>query len=130
MRIGYAIGHPGTIRALAPHRLQFNLNNPGLHAAIAALDDHAFVLESVELNAQSREAIIREMPRFGGTPVPSQAGFVWIDFKRETGPIRRALDEQDVFVRTYGHSPNHLRISTGTQGNMDRLFAALEIAVG
>jgi histidinol-phosphate aminotransferase len=130
MRIGYAIGHPGTIRALAPYRLQINLNNPGLHAAIAALDDHAFVLESVELNAQSREAIIREMPRFGGTPVPSQAGFVWVDFKRETGPIRRALDEQDVFVRTYGHSPNHLRISTGKQGDMDRLFAAMEIAVG
>jgi len=130
MRIGYAIGHPGTIRALAPHRLQFNLNNPGLHAAIAALEDHAFVLESVRQNAQSREAIIREMPHFGGTPAPSQAGFVWVDFKRETAPIRRALAEQGVLIRTYGHSPEHLRISTGRPEDMDRLFAAMEIAVG
>jgi histidinol-phosphate aminotransferase len=69
------------------------------------------------------------MPRFGGTPVPSQAGFVWVDFGRDTGPIRRALARQDVLVRTYDHSPNHLRISTGRPEDMDRLFTAMEIAV-
>ena len=130
MRIGYAIGHPETILRLALHGLEINLNNPGLHAAIAALDDHAFVRESVRLNAQSREAITREMPRFGGTPVPSQAGFVWVDFGRDTEPIRLALAEQNVFIRTYDHSPNHLRISTGRPEDMDRLFSAMERAVG
>ncbi len=128
MRIGYAIGHPETIRALAPYRLSLNLNNPGLHAAIAALDDHAFVLESVRLNAQSREAIYNEIPRFGGTPVSSQAGFVWIDFNRETRPIERALADRNVFVRTYRHSPQHLRISTGRPEDIDRLFRAMEEA--
>lgn len=86
--------------------------------------------ESVRLNAASRRAIIEEMPRFGGTPVLSQAGFVWVDFGRETEPLRRALAEEQVYVRTYGHSPEHLRISTGTPADMERLFAAMERAVG
>lgn len=126
MRIGYAIGHPDTIMQLAPFQLSINLNNPGLHAAIAALKDHSFVRESVRMNARSREAIFREMPRFGGTPVPSQAGFVWIDFGRETEPIRQALADRNVFVRTYDHSPRHLRISTGRPEDMDWLFRAME----
>jgi len=126
MRVGYAIGHPDTIAALAPYGLSINLNNPGLHAAIAALQDHDFVRESVRLNARSREAIIREMSRFGGTPVPSQAGFVWIDFGREAESIARALVDRHVFVRRYDHSPQHLRISTGRPQDMDRLFRAME----
>ncbi|MFC1629401.1 pyridoxal phosphate-dependent aminotransferase [Gemmatimonadota bacterium] len=130
MRIGYAIGHPDTIVQLAPFRLSINLNNPGLYAAIAALKDHDFVRESVVMNARSREAIIREMPRFGGTPGPSQAGFVWIDFGRETEPIQRALADRNVFLRTYGHSPQHLRISTGRPEDMDRLFQAMEEITG
>lgn len=130
MRIGYAVGHRSTIGTLAPHRLAINLNNPGLHAAIAALQDRAFVEESVKLNAQSRARITREIVRFGGRPVESQAGFVWVEFDTETGPIRRALEEHHVYVRTYGHSPKHLRISTGTERDMDRLFDAMEKVVG
>jgi histidinol-phosphate aminotransferase len=126
MRIGYAVAHPDTIEKLSPHRLSINLNNPGLHAAIAALGDRAFVDESVRMNARSRDAIAREMPRFGGRPVPSQAGFVWVAFDRETRPIRRALAGEHVYVRTYSHSPRHLRISTGTASDMERLFEAME----
>jgi len=126
MRIGYAVAHPETIRALSPHRLSINLNNPGIHAAIAALKDQAFVDETVRLNAESRGAIQREMPRFGGRPVPSQAGFVWVAFDRETRPIREALAAEHVYVRMYSHSPKHLRISTGRPQDMDRLFGAME----
>lgn len=129
LRIGYAIAHPELIERMAPHKLAINLNNPGLHAAIAALTDEDFVNESVRVNALSREAIIREMPRFGGRPLPSQAGFVWVDFGRRTRPIRNALAEEHVYVRTYGHSPEHLRISTGRPQDMDRLFEAMEKAV-
>jgi histidinol-phosphate aminotransferase len=90
------------------------------------LTDEDFVKESVRINALSREAIIREMPRFGGRPLLSQAGFVWVDFGRQTRPIRNALAEEHVYVRTYGHSPQHLRISTGRPQDMDRLFEAME----
>ncbi len=126
LRIGYAVAHPELIERMAPHKLAINLNNPGLHAAIAALTDENFVNESVRINALSRNAIIREMPRFGGRPLPSQAGFVWVDFGRQTRPIRNALAEEHVYVRTYGHSPEHLRISTGRSQDMDRLFEAME----
>ncbi len=130
MRIGYAIAHPETIAEMANFRLQINLNNPGLHAAIAALDDHVFVRESVLMNAQSRDAITREMPRFGGTPIPSQAGFVWVDFGRETRSIRNGLAERGVLIRTYRHSPDHIRISTGRPEDMDMLFTAMEEVTG
>jgi histidinol-phosphate aminotransferase len=125
LRIGYAIGHEDTIKMLAPHRLAINLNNPGIHASLAALKDTDLYRKTVAMNARSREAIVREMPRFGGRPIPSQAGFVWIAFDRQTRPIQRALAEHNVHVRTYGHSPKHLRISTGRDSDMDRLFEAM-----
>jgi len=126
MRIGYAVAHQRTIQRLAPYTLEINLNNPGLHAAIAALKDEEFVEETVRLNASSLDSIRREMPRFGGGPVPSQAGFVWVAFDRETRPIRQALAREHVYVRTYSHSPRHLRISTGRPQDMARLFEAME----
>jgi histidinol-phosphate aminotransferase len=125
LRIGYAIGHEDTIGMLAPYRLSINLNNPGIHASMAALKDMEFYRKTIAMNARSRDAIAREMPRFGGRPIPSQAGFVWVAFDRQTRPIQRALAEHHVHVRTYGHSPNHLRISTGRDIDMERLFDAM-----
>lgn len=126
MRIGYGVAHQRTIERLAPYRLEINLNNPGLHAAIAALKDQEFVEETVRLNASSRDSIRRAMPRFGGRPAPSQAGFVWVAFDQETRPIRQALAREHVYVRAYYHSPKHLRISTGRPQDMVRLFEAME----
>jgi histidinol-phosphate aminotransferase len=129
MRIGYGIATAETVRRLQPHRLTLDLNNPAIYAAMAALDDEELYGKTVAMNDESRRAIIREMPRFGGRPVPSQGGFVWIAFDRETGPILRGLREHHVHVRTYSHSPRHLRISTGTPRDMDRLFDAMEKVV-
>lgn len=126
MRIGYGIAHRETIRRLAPWRLTLDLNNPAIFAALAALDDRAFYSESVRVNAASRARLLREVPRSGIRAYPSQTGFVWYDFGRPTEPVRRALAERHVYVRTYRHSPDHLRISTGTAADMDRLMAALD----
>jgi histidinol-phosphate aminotransferase len=126
MRIGYAVASRETVRRLAPYRLVLDLNNPAIYAAMAALTDRTFYDQTVRMNRASRDRIFKEMPRFGGRPVRSQAGFVWSEFDRRTNPIRDALREHHVYVRTYPHSPNHLRISTGTSGDMDRLFQALE----
>ena len=125
MRIGYGIATRETVRRLQPHRLTIDLNNPGIYAAMAALEDREFHARTVAMNADSRKAIFETMPRFGGRPLPSQAGFVWVAFDRETEPVRRALREHRVYVRTYTHSPNHLRISTGRKTDMDRLFDAM-----
>jgi len=125
MRIGYGIAAAETVRRLAPYRLTLDLNNPAIYAAMAALTDEELYRETVAMNDESRRAIVREMPRFGGRPVPSQGGFVWVAFDRETDPIRRGLREHHVYVRTYSHSPRHLRISTGPPRDMERLFEAM-----
>ena len=130
MRLGYALARPDTIERLRPFRLSIDLNTPAILAGLAALDDRAFLAESIRVNAASRARLLSEMPRFGARPVPSQAGFVWCDFGRPTAGLRRALYERGVQIRTYSHSPNHLRISTGTEADMDRLFAALNEVIG
>ncbi|MFO7767383.1 MAG: histidinol-phosphate transaminase [bacterium] len=130
MRVGYAVGHIDTIEGLRPHRLVLNLNNPAIFAAMAALDDAALQVETVEMNRSARESLQREIPSFGGRPLPSQAGFVWADFGRPTRPIRDALAERHVYVRTYRHSPRHLRISTGMPEQLTVLYEAMEQVIG
>jgi len=130
MRVGYGVAHTETIKMLRPHRLVINLNNPAIHAAMAALDDVVLHQETIRMNAQARDSLMEEMPRFGGRPLPSQAGFVWMDFGRPTRPIREALAGHHVYVRTYRHSPEHLRISTGTPDQLAALYGAMERVMG
>lgn len=130
MRIGYAVAHSETMKALLPWRLVINLNNPAIFAAMAALDDVVLREKTVKMNREARDSLVHQMSRFGGHPIPSQAGFVWVDFGRPTRPIREALAEHHVYVRTYRHSPEHLRISTGTPDQLAALYEAFQEVVG
>ena len=54
------------------------------------------------------------------------------DLGRPAGPIDHALLREGVIVRPLANYdlPNHLRITTGTSAQTERLIAAMAIAVG
>ncbi|WP_299838865.1 pyridoxal phosphate-dependent aminotransferase [uncultured Jannaschia sp.] len=134
LRVGYAIGHPDLIRAFEKVRNHFGLNRVAQAGAVAALGDPDWLMEVRARVLQSRDAIAAIARTNGLEPLPSGANFVAVDCGRDGDFARRVLAgllERGVFVRMPGVAPldRCIRISCGTQADMEALGAALPDAL-
>ncbi len=131
LRVGYSLSHPDIADLLNRIRQPFNVSVPALAAAAAALDDSEHLKATVELNSAS-VLHIRSGLSQRGIRTPATAGnFVLADFGRSAGPVNESLLCQGVIVRPVGNYglENHLRITTGTAAQNDRLLEAMATAV-
>ncbi len=131
LRVGYAIGDAALIQALTRVKDSFNsypLGRPAQAGAIAAIEDEAFFQASRETVIASRERLVGGLQRLGLGVLPSSANFVFVRHPHRDGAeLAAALRERAVLVRHFGRpriSP-YLRITVGTDGQSDRLLAAL-----
>ena len=131
LRIGYALSHPDIADILNRVRQPFNVSVPGLAAAAAALDDREHLEATLSLN-RAGMAQLRAGLAALGLRVPVSAGnFVLADLGRPAAAVNDALLRQGVIVRplaNYGLL-NHLRITTGTAAQNERLLAAMASAL-
>jgi len=121
MRVGYAIGHPETIKRLAwegPNAL----NVAGIVAATASIKDQARLEREKARNTAARQYTIDWFSRAGFTGTDSQTNFVFMDIKRPAKGFRDACREQGVLVaRDFPPlEKSHVRISIGTLDEMKR----------
>jgi histidinol-phosphate aminotransferase len=121
MRVGYAIGHPETIKRLAwegPNAL----NVAGIVAATASIKDQARLEREKARNTEARRYTIEWFSRAGFTGTDSQTNFVFMDIKRPAKGFRDACREQGVLVaRDFPPlEKSHVRISIGTLDEMKR----------
>ncbi len=126
-RVGYALCDPDVAGYLERVRDPFNVSSLGQVAAIAALDDAAHVSATREVTIEGRAVLMRELPRFGFTVVPSVANFVLAEGK-DGDELFRSLLPHGVIVRpmrAYG-MPNAARVSIGSPQENERLLRALE----
>lgn len=123
-RIGYAVGPENMIDYMNRIRPPFNVGSLGQIAAAAALDDDAHVIRSRALNQRERLRVNAELTRMGLTVAPSQANFVYVEFKRPARAIYDALLRLGVIVRPVP-DPQALRITIGLPDENERLFRAL-----
>jgi histidinol-phosphate aminotransferase len=127
LRVGYALSHPDVADILNRIRQPFNVSVPALAAAAAALEDRAHLEATLALNHAGIERIRAGLAGIGIAAPPSAGNFVLADFGRPAARINHDLLQRGVIVRpvdNYG-LPNHLRITTGTAAQNDRLLAAL-----
>ena len=129
LRIGYALGDPDVIQWLNRTKLPFDPNGVGCAAAIAAIDDQAFVQRTVELNASALTLLHATLHELGYTTSNSVANFVMIDLhtKARAEEFHLELLHNGFISRPlvgFG-LPNCVRISTGTQAQMERLVDVL-----
>lgn len=130
LRIGYALASAEVADLMNRVRQPFNCNNLALAAAVAALDDHAFVAQSYALNRAGMEQIVATLKRFGLSHIPSHGNFV--TFKAgDAATVNRKLLEQGVIVRPIGGygMPEWLRVTIGREGENTRFAEALERAL-
>jgi histidinol-phosphate aminotransferase len=131
LRVGYALSHPDLADLLNRVRQPFNVSLPALAAAAAALDDQGHLEGTLALNRSGIERLRAGLASLG-IGVPESAGnFVLADFGRPAAAINEALLRQGVIVRPVGNYglPNHLRISTGTAEQNERLLSAMAAAL-
>jgi histidinol-phosphate aminotransferase len=127
LRVGFAVASPEVADLLNRVRQPFNVNNLALVAAIAAIDDHAFIADSYELNRRGMEQLVAGIKRLGLDHIPSHGNFVTVAFA-DAAAINKKLLQQGVIVRPIGGYglPNHLRVTIGLESENARFLDALE----
>lgn len=130
LRIGYGAASAEVADLMNRVRQPFNVNNLAIAAATAALDDHAFLAESYDLNRRGMEQIVAGLKRLGLEHIPSHGNFVTVRVSHG-GTVNQKLLQQGVIVRPiagYG-LPNHLRVTIGLERENARFLEALESAI-
>src|SRR5690606_34895406 len=104
-----------------------NVNNLALAAAAAALDDHAFLNESFELNQRGMAQLRAGLDKLSLACLPAYGNFITFTVADAAGVNRRLL-KQGVIVRPlagYG-MPDHLRVTIGREHGNARLLEVLK----
>lgn len=130
LRIGFAAASPEVADLLNRVRQPFNVNNLALAAAVAALDDHAFLAESFDLNRRGMEQLVAGVKRLGLEHIPSHGNFVTVNVG-DGATVNQKLLRQGVIVRPIGGYglPNHLRVTIGLEPENARFLEALDKAL-
>ena len=132
MRIGYAMGNPELIRAMNDVRYSYNsypMTRLSVALGAAALEDEAYFRETVAKVIETREWTKKELKRLGFSFRDSQTNFIFAT--HEIVPAQTIFDvlrEKHIFVRHFGQKriENYLRISIGTQAEMERFIRETE----
>ena len=129
MRLGLAIARPEVIAALDKIRDHYNLDRLAQAACIAALKDQAYLLECVRKIRATREWFAEELGKLGYAVIPSQGNYLFAAPPDGNGKrVYEGLFERKILVR-YFTDPilaHGLRISIGTQEEMEKTLAALK----
>lgn len=132
MRIGYAIGNEDLISAMKAVKFSYNsytMNMPSIAAGVAAIKDDEYFKTIVGKIIKTRENAKEKLADLGFEFADSQANFIFAKHKNVSAKIIfEKLKEKKIYVR-YFDKPridNYLRITIGTDDEMNRLFQALE----
>ena len=123
-RIGYGIADAQLVKQLDVARLPFNTSVLAQTAAIAALQDQAFVEKCVSENKDELQKFYDVCKRNGFEYYPSQGNFIFIRIPgKESAEVFQYLLERGFLVRPF---PNGIRITIGTKEQNEELFQLLE----
>lgn len=132
MRIGYAIGHPDLIRAMNDVKYSYNsytMNMPSILLGVEAVKDEAYFRETLNKIVATRERAKLRLRELGFSFPDSMSNFIFASHERVPAKqIFEALRAEQIYVRYFAQPrlDNFLRISIGTDAEMDTLFAFLE----
>jgi histidinol-phosphate aminotransferase len=132
LRVGYGVAPPEVAALYERVRQPFNVNRAAQAAALAALDDEAFVSRVVALNRAEMQRITRELAALGVPALPSAGNFLLFSVGERLGrEVFDRLLRQGVIVRpvdNYG-LPHHLRVTVGTREENDLFMSCLRNAL-
>ncbi len=134
LRCGYVIGPAEAIRAFDRVRDHFAVNRIAQAAAIAALNDQAYLRDVVAKIHAGRARIAAIAAANGLQALPSATNFVAVDCGRDGAfatAVLNGLIARDIFVRKPGAPvlDRCIRVSVGVEEQLDLFEAALPEAL-
>ena len=132
MRIGFALGNPRLIRYLSDVKYSFNsytMNQEAIAAGVAALEDQKYFERTRRQIMVTRERTRESLQKLGFFGPDSSANFLFVTHRDcPAEELFEALKQAGIYVR-YFKKPridNYLRITIGTNDEMERLIEFLE----
>ena len=129
LRVGYGAFPPALMPYLWKIKQPYTVSVAASTAAIAALEDRAWLEQKVALIVEERERLVRllkDIPYL--RPYPSRSNFVLCQVVgRDARQLKLALEREGILIR-YFDKPRlsaHIRISVGKPDHTDALIAAL-----
>lgn len=132
MRIGYAMGSKRLISAMNDVKFSINsytMNLPSIIIGASAVSDRQYFEDTLAKIVNTRENAKRRFKELGFTFTDSKANFIFVSHnKYKAKDIFEYLKSKNIFVRYFGTEriDNYLRITIGTDEQMDKLFEALQ----
>lgn len=132
MRIGYAISSPRLIRAMnnvAQSINSYTMSATTLRAGVASIGDEDYFRARIEDVRKTRARTIVELKKRFFMVLPSSTNFVFASPGRmKCERLFEELCARNIFVRHFSgeRTKDFLRITIGTDREMDALFAAID----
>ncbi|HXB21252.1 MAG TPA: histidinol-phosphate transaminase [Candidatus Solibacter sp.] len=129
VRLGILAGPAEHISVLRCLTSPFNVNVFALECLSEALADRQFIADYVKQVRGTREWLRHELELLGFHSWPSQTNFVLAKFGELVPAILAAMTAQGIALRNRPDCPGCIRISIGTQEEMERVVSVLKQAL-
>ena len=127
IRCGFVIARPELADKALEHGGSNFMPVTGVVAATASLKDPQLVPERRRINAGIRQQTFEWLDRNGYSYIPSEANFFLVDTKRPGNDVRDAMAKENVLIgRVWPVMPTWVRVTVGTQGEMEKFQAAFQ----
>ena len=132
MRIGCAFGQPKLIKYLNDVKYSFNsytMDLTALQLGAEAVKDDAYFRSTLKKIIDTRERVKAELKKLGFVFPDSKSNFLFVTHPRlKAKELFEALKKEHIYVRYFAKPriDNYLRITIGTDAEMDVLLAFLE----
>lgn len=136
IRLGYAMGQKELIDDLNRVKNSFNSYTVSAftqEAGRAAMEDEAYTRKCCERIASTRDRVKKELIDAGFDVTDSQSNFLWICYSGIRGEdLYEKLRQRGVLVRhfTQGKICDHIRVTVGTDEDMDVFLQEIKAIVG
>ncbi len=128
LRVGYAVASDASLISLMDRvRGPFNVNRLAQVAAVAALEDTAFVQDCILQTTKERERVGCKLRDLGYQPAPSLANFLFFNAREDATDLAKRLFPHGVIVKPWREPgfTEHVRVSIGSPKHNDQFLAAL-----
>jgi histidinol-phosphate aminotransferase len=126
MRLGVLVGAVEQMAVLRRMISPFNVNAFAVECLKEALDDRQFVADYVEQVRSTREWLRQELEGMGLKCWPSHTNFLLVNFGASRQRVLDAMSASRIALRNRPDCEGCIRISIGTQNEMERVVAVLK----
>ena len=128
LRLGFCISNPELSDYLNRVRQPFNANSLALNLGKIALSDQEHIDKSVKINSSGMERVKMAFDSFNYSYIESWGNFISFDAKQDSDNAFQYFLKKGVILRSLKvyEMPQHLRVSIGTEEEMDFFLKVLE----